>query len=387
MKMEGNNINKLVVIGNGFDLSLGLKTKYQDFLLWLFESSLIKALDEKLKKIPVSIDKQYSSHIGMRVKGFHENELLVLWINPEYQFNEIELREKNNDLQYYISCVKKSGHLRIIIKSELLNKCIDSTVQNWVDIEACYFELLKKALYNYMTYLENEIRFTEQERPKMRNQHKNKVSKLNLELIKIGEKLKEYLKHASLLVPKDKSITKHVEIFEKNVNDGTYGFFNHQVCLLNFNYTHTVSKLCEESSFIINHIHGALDEEIIFGYGDEMDKAYKEMEELNENSFFEHIKSFGYFRNDRYRQLLGFMASGKFQVGIYGHSCGLSDRVLLNEIFEHENCHSIRVYHMGYTDYINKTMEISRHFNSNKLLRNRILPYNPEDFIPQKSEV
>jgi hypothetical protein len=28
--------NKLVIIGNGFDLAHGLKTKYSDFMLWYF---------------------------------------------------------------------------------------------------------------------------------------------------------------------------------------------------------------------------------------------------------------------------------------------------------------------------------------------------------------
>jgi hypothetical protein len=33
-----------------------------------------------------------------------------------------------------------------------------------------------------------------------------------------------------------------------------------------------------------------------------------------------------------------------FQVLIMGHSCGLSDRTLLNIVFEHNNCRSIKVF-------------------------------------------
>ncbi|QXP72298.1 hypothetical protein H0I29_09930 [Polaribacter sp. R2A056_3_33] len=29
--------NKLILIGNGFDLALGLKTSYNDFLFWLLK--------------------------------------------------------------------------------------------------------------------------------------------------------------------------------------------------------------------------------------------------------------------------------------------------------------------------------------------------------------
>ena len=32
-------MNKLIIIGNGFDLAHGLKTKYSDFLLWYLNNS------------------------------------------------------------------------------------------------------------------------------------------------------------------------------------------------------------------------------------------------------------------------------------------------------------------------------------------------------------
>lgn len=34
---ENENTNKLFIIGNGFDLAHGLKTKYEDFLLWYLQ--------------------------------------------------------------------------------------------------------------------------------------------------------------------------------------------------------------------------------------------------------------------------------------------------------------------------------------------------------------
>lgn len=72
---------------------------------------------------------------------------------------------------------------------------------------------------------------------------------------------------------------------------------------------------------------------------------------------------------------------------VNGHSCDISDRVMLNEIFEHENCVSVKVYFYkdenGKTDFTNKTMNISRHFNSNKLMREKIVEFNPDNEIPQ----
>ena len=38
-----------------------------------------------------------------------------------------------------------------------------------------------------------------------------------------------------------------------------------------------------------------------------------------------------------------------YQIFIFGHSCGISDRTLLIMLFEHDNCASIKVfYHEKY---------------------------------------
>jgi hypothetical protein len=69
-------------------------------------------------------------------------------------------------------------------------------------------------------------------------------------------------------------------------------------------------------------------------------------------------------------------------VCIKGHSCGLSDRTMLKEIFEHENCVSIMIYYHKWgsednqNDYVNKTYEISRHFTDKGLMRKKIVSFN-----------
>ena len=78
-----------------------------------------------------------------------------------------------------------------------------------------------------------------------------------------------------------------------------------------------------------------------------------------------------------YRVLLSFLDSGPYQVIIMGHSCGNSDRTLLNTIFEHENCVSIKLYYYqkedGVDDYLEKVQNISRNFNDMKLMRARVV--------------
>jgi hypothetical protein len=103
---------------------------------------------------------------------------------------------------------------------------------------------------------------------------------------------------------------------------------------------------------------------------------------LNNNEFFRNIKSFGYFKTENYQRVIRFVDSGKFMVRILGHSCGLSDRILLNTIFEHKNCEKIKIYYYQKSktenDYFEKTQEISRHFNAlgKSKMRKTIAPFS-----------
>jgi hypothetical protein len=99
------------------------------------------------------------------------------------------------------------------------------------------------------------------------------------------------------------------------------------------------------------------------------------------------IKSFGYFENSNYRDLIRFIDSDIFEVFIWGHSCGLSDRTLLNMIFEHENCKLIKIfYHKkadGTDNYTQLTQEISRHFKDKGMMRKKILSKDKSMPLPQ----
>lgn len=106
------------------------------------------------------------------------------------------------------------------------------------------------------------------------------------------------------------------------------------------------------------------------------------MERLNENELLKHFKSFGYFKNEKYQTLNNFIESSNYDVYIMGHSCGISDRVLLSTIFSHPNCNKIQFfYHQKNTtenDFFEKTQQISRHFKAGMKneMRKRIVPFN-----------
>ena len=106
-------------------------------------------------------------------------------------------------------------------------------------------------------------------------------------------------------------------------------------------------------------------------------KNYKELKEHSNNECLRNVKSIKYLESDNYRKVLDFIESEPFQVYIMGHSCGNSDRTLLNTLFEHENCISIKPYYYqkddGTDNYTELLQNISRNFTDMKLMRDRVV--------------
>ena len=149
--------------------------------------------------------------------------------------------------------------------------------------------------------------------------------------------------------------------------------------LLCFNYTGTVKRYEQYGGFILNYIHGELEhpEHIIFGYGDELDKDYQGILDKQDNELLKNVKSVKYLETKNYHKMLDFLIAAPFQVLIMGHSCGNSDRTLLNTIFEHENCVSIKPFYHKWEDgsdnYLELVQNISRNFTNMRLYRDRVV--------------
>lgn len=142
-----------------------------------------------------------------------------------------------------------------------------------------------------------------------------------------------------------------------------------------------------------NYIHGKLNDPknpLIFGFGDELDDYYQKLEGDKRKGFLHYIKSFWYSKTSNYHNLMRFIDSDQFQVFIWGHSCGLSDRTMLNMIFEHTNCLSIKGFYHGTKEKNNHTeltQEISRHFHNKGLMRKKIVPEDKCESMPQANGV
>lgn len=344
--------NRLVLIGNGFDLAHGLKTSYKDFMTWYMCTAFEKFVSKGNYFDPLfEINKKY---LGMG------NDFSIM---PE-------------TVQAVMDSINCNDFQSIKYNSVFFRKLIDSHLENkWVDIELFYFHSLK-------------IHFLNPDP----NSAKKAIEKLNIEFNFMISKLTEYIKKVNdnLVNINELSISESRSNLKETIK---YIGENKPVKFLNFNYTNTILDKHYAHQEEVIHIHGQVSNietnPIIFGYGDESDPIYQKIEDSGENIYLEHIKSFGYFQTKQYQNLLSFIDSDKYHVYIVGHSCGLSDRVLLNEIFENENCEKIDIYYHkrkdGTDNFKEITQEISRHFkpHNKKMMRRKLMDKNPNNFIPQ----
>ena len=332
-------MNKVFIIGNGFDLAHNLKTRYSDFLLW-YVNKIVKELNKQ------GLTAYESDLISIDGKLYNVNE-----------FNS--LRELNGNKSKFDVSVRGKH----VFMQELLSQSAQS---NWVDIEVRYYQSILEIYRSYEVH-----RYIDEK----------SVEELNKCFDRIKEQLSEYLLTVPTIDACDPSI---LHSFKTEMSNAA----PEEVKVLVFNYTETVKCYTDTlriSKDNVIYIHGKLidpDNPIIFGYGDEMDENYSKLENLNNNEILKNMKSFSYSKAINYQSLSRFLKSSPFyDVVIIGHSCGISDRVLLNSIFCRPNCNSIKIYYHKRSekdnDYFEKTQEISRHFPSKDKTRMRdlIVPF------------
>lgn len=351
--MEENKRNRLVLVGNGFDLAHGLKTSYKDFLDWHMCTSF----------------KNYHD-TGNCNDGLIEIRNRAAGMKPKYL-------QMPNSLEEVLQFIQPHRYNEIVYTSNFFKRLIDSyQKRNWIDIERYYFGMLKAFFRNSSSLDQEKI---------------SQVSKLNSDFNIIINHLVNYIQVVNNSLPEVEKIDAgdpKCNIHKAFINEDS------ELRFLNFNYTDTLFVKNYAKKEQVIHIHGRVadlkDNPIIFGYGDESDPVYQTIEDTGENIYLEHIKSFGYLQANNYHQLLLYIDSAPFVVYILGHSCGLSDRILLNEIFEHDNCKEIEIFfHQkadGTDNFKEITQEISRHFRSkNKnMMRRKIKNKDFRNIIPQQ---
>ncbi len=371
-------MNRLVLIGNGFDLAHGMKTSYYDFIFDYINSAFVKA-----KK-----DYHYSDEL-FDIKYNHRYDRGELLFENMTDFknhlNDFEKKKVYAGTQYGKEITKTPKIYEWFIKNKFFQKLVlECCDLEWVDIENEYYIALLEILHN--------TKFDMHAKSASVCELNNVFKFLIIKLGEYFEKIKMHDFNPELLDLFTESINKE-EIFralpesERRLES---------LMILNFNYTSTHEvyqnwyKQAFNNNTISNYIHGKLKSPlnpIIFGFGDEADDNYKLIENDKSDGFLEYVKTFAYLKTTNYKKLLNFIDLAPYQIHVLGHSCGLSDRTLLKMIFEHENCLSIKIFYHeredGSNNFTSLTQAISRNFSDNGLMRKKVVDFTLCKALPQ----
>ncbi|RQP19858.1 MAG: hypothetical protein EAS52_01015 [Parapedobacter sp.] len=377
-------MNLLILIGNGFDLHHSLPTDYGSFIKWLVKQNLKNVLTNEQGDDDLFVITKENSYVS------------EMSINPPSMDELVErlLQDHAKKEMTIITTAFKKFKCKLSPNGNFASQIIENIqTRQWVDIEMEYFKQLSIILKNYS-----------QEHPNKANGSNNynasiDLDTLNRNLTCLTAKLRDYLREvagnamandhfgdiASDPIPsnviQDKHHLNRLQNDDYDDPENKRYIKPKEVLFLNFNYTTLPNRLHDRfKKFRHINIHGTIHDQNTpptFGYGDEVGEEYSNMEKTNENRFLTFTKSFAYSQNNNYANLIRFIESDSFCVYIWGHSCGLSDRTLLNMIFEHDNCAAIQPFYWKRPDdtdnFTEMIQNLSRHFKNKQKFRNRLV--------------
>ena len=429
-------MNRIILIGNGFDKAHGLPTGYDDFI-----NNYWKYIVSELEHC-----KSYEYKDGLCTLTLLYENITNGAIRTWEDFMRSSRVMRYDTAHEKIEYIKQAEMYCRVQKTSFLSE-IDKAIETkkWVDIENKYYDFLKdiatqnrackynsveelnkelEILKSYLIAYLNDIRLDDRiVMPCIRQTMYGPFIYKEVSIEKEGvfwQFVKDRWDKANSTEDDDKigflaqfgehfaeeefntykrmlTLDEHMRNIFENTEVPNYYLLPNSVMLLDFNYTATsslyINKLFTQiprlSLIEINHIHGELSgsEEIIFGYGDDIDEEYARIERLNENAYLDNIKVFHYLSSPNYRRMLEFIESAPYQIYIMGHSCGTSDRTLLNTLFEHDNCVSIKPFYYqkedGSDNYRELVQNISRNFKDKRLMRDKVVNKKYCEPLPQ----
>ncbi|GGB98583.1 AbiH family protein [Dyadobacter sediminis] len=393
-------MNRIVIVGNGFDLGHRLLTGYNHFIDHL-----------KVEFMNLVNDRNYIGVLNHKLFRFEPIERInydsvnnmYLMIEADKKFtnwNElIRIKEAYYDFQIGYKSMQLIRSSSIVYKNKFLGYVFNQALtDSWGGFEEDYKNVLIAILQDRVKELDENFRIYS-------------VRHLNNDLAQIIDLLYNYLKNINpiekaspeivgrLYAPPLLNWKQHNDFNDilGTVPDGKDEDFTKtlkHVLFLSFNYTKTIQNYLiknlqkdnlehaipfdisdENTQSSLRYIHGDLEyggrSSMIFGYGDELNQLQSDLE-MQKDDFLKHMKSVLYTRSPSYREVIDYADADKFDIIIYGHSCSNTDRTLLNTLFEHKNCVSIQPFLHNVNDtsiYFN----IYRCFKNKQLMRSRVV--------------
>ena len=385
-------LNRFFLIGNGFDINHGLQTSYKHFLT--------DYVTKSVKKASVATNNIYEDD-SFQIEVWNQSRLdnhAKLFLHLEMCLKKENISDFIRDKDYVWPKRPENTHPPLIIRpknnfiKEILRNCFDC---DWNGIEDEIYKTIMTFHFKIQEYQKSHSITPIAKVAPVYSNILAEIKNLNMSIDCLKVHLKEYL------LTQNKPVEHNIDLFRKVATTLRYEApvdadlespKNLSTNLfLNFNYTTYVKDIVnqidalygnDETVFQTLNIHGDLDsdiDDIVFGIGDEQNDFYQEIESRYDDDWLECMKSFRYFRNENYQDLLGFIKRGEYEIYVMGHSCSITDRTLLNMLFENEYCKKIHVFHYkGMTSYLRTTYNIARNFTDKVKMREVLMPFNAD---------
>lgn len=329
-------MNKIVIVGNGFDLAHGLRTSYSDFFKWL---------------LGVITDKHRTSEfLKIDTTGNLKNVI------------------SNQDFNQFLTSLKAETD----ISSEgIYKKLISTRAKDWMDIETVYLD---------------EVLCCRRQQSGYEGDY---LAVLNDSFFDLTIFLRDYIasiqRENVINCTSNQKINQTIDALKNDLQKS-------HLAILNFNYTTTPERYIGHDGFQFRHynIHGTAlgNDEIIFGAGDHYHREYLDLQEENNDELLKPFKFLKYPNQSTYRDFMNFIDSYEFEVHCMGHSLGLTDRSLLKPVFNNKNCKKVYLYCQDNPteDTIIERFEtsvrrLSRHFSQTEQMLKILEPYSRDRVI------
>ena len=339
--------NNILVIGNGYDLAHGLKTKYDDFIEYVknkkYDEHSVNIYADEIKRI-VEVSGngfiKYFEKYTDTVTGWVDAEKLIK--NVIDQFQDFFTNYKN-----YISDkggfqTQKADAAYSIFRLFGLTKQINSTTQ----------------LYEC---------FTLDDYDKIYGLNKKAIAKkMKSELDDLIKALENYL----ILEVGMKQIDESKKIEQIAKINPDY--------VISFNYTDTY-KIYGIDSEDVFHVHGSLDKNnMVLGFNDDDEKN---LDFIYFKKYFQRIQKLtGYIDNDRfsYKDEKGITYGNATTVHFYGHSMDNTDGDIIRKLKKLSD--GFVIYKYNQEDFEQKVINLIDVFGkeeATKLIQNGFIKFEP----------
>lgn len=313
-----DNINNVLVIGNGYDIAHGLKTRYSDFIDW------VRNLNSDYSKLDTD-DLEFKKRIS-------DNGFILYFLNYTNEVcGWVDLERLIKTMVQYFECFVSEFWQILRNKEGGIKWKYDYWVKHIVGFSKIFERKESESYYLKARYYSYDFGLNKAELLRILKEELDDVIKL----------MKIYLDQFS----RDKFLNSLQPI--KQIED------IHPQHVISFNYTETY-KIYGIKSDEVYHIHGSLAKNnMVLGYEDE---TSSNLDFIYFKKYFQRIQKLtGYVDPDEWKPI-NMGVFGKLRILFYGLSMDKTDGDMIRELWK--KSHRFVIYYCNQSDYEQKVINL-----------------------------